>query len=212
MLNSWGRWRDDVGLGIFGPAQDLAATNQFSIVEMGAAAGLELDDPVLENVCSEIKHIEQGGRRRTNLVQPAVHYLLHFPSRFAQLGQADHAAASLQGMKTAAQRNEWFLPARRGMHHRQILVDGRQYFVGFFEKDSQQFCIEIFVTGIHQPRRFGRWGRGFDGCRWWWGRKIRGKLKTFDVEVRQDFIICLLDPRAGFRRETRDNDFLCRDG
>src|SRR2546429_5423756 len=39
-------------------------------------------------------------------LEPAVHDLLDFPGHLAEISQADHAAASLQGMKAAADRRE----------------------------------------------------------------------------------------------------------
>ena len=104
---------------------------------MSAPAGLELDDPALENVSREIEHIEQGKRRGTNLVQPAVQYLFYGPGRFAQFGQSDHAAAAFQGMEAAAQGDQRILSARRGMDDRQMLVDGGQNFIGLLEENAQ---------------------------------------------------------------------------
>ena len=119
-----------------------------------------------------IEHFEQGRCGRACLVQPAVQYLLDCPGRFAQIGQSDHAAAALQGMEAATQRDERCLIVWRGTHLWQMLVDGCQYFVGFFEEDGEQFRIEFLRAGIDQARGFGGRGRRFDGhcCR----RRRRG--------------------------------------
>ncbi len=178
---------------------------------MGAATGLELRHPGLEDFGGQSQHVQQCGRRGAHFMQPAVHDLFHRPGGFAQIGQAHHATAALQGMEAATQRDERGLVVWRGMHQRQMLVDGRQHFVGFFEEYGEQFRVELFFAGVHQSRGFGGRRRSFDG-RGWRGCNNWRDFDRLDLEVRQCFFgrrgfgSQLVDRRGrGWRQKCRCN-------
>ncbi len=180
------RWRHgDCSLGCFSLGQGVAAADQFGIVNAGSAARLEVFDPDLEHVGGAIEHFEKRRRRGACFVQPAVQHLLHRPGGLAQVGQADHAAATLQGMEAAAQRDERGLVVWRGMHDGQVFVDGGEDFVGLFEEDGQQLGVEFLLADLHQPRSLGRGRRGFHGRGRRRGRGLGRRLQRFHFEFRQ---------------------------
>ncbi len=152
---------------------------------MPAATGFKLRDPALEYVGGKVEHFQQGRRRRAGLVQPGVECLFHGPAGFAQVGQSDHAAAALQRMVTAPDRDQCFVVAGVGVKQWKLLADGGQDFVGFLEENSEQFRVEVFLAGIHESRCFRRGRRRLDGGRRWrWGSFGR-RGDAFHFEFRQ---------------------------
>jgi hypothetical protein len=178
------RWRYG-NSSLFDGPEALAAVFEFGVVEMPAATGFKLRDPALEYVGGKVEHFQQGRRRRAGLVQPGVECLFHGPAGFAQVGQSDHAAAALQRMVTAPDRDQCFVVAGVGVQQRELLADGGQDFVGFLEENSEQFRVEVFLAGIHESRCFRRGRRRLDGGRRRrWGNFGR-RGDAFHFEFRQ---------------------------
>ena len=185
LLDSRRRRYGDCGVDVLRATQELAAANHFGIVEMSAAAAFQLGDPGLEYSGSEVEHFQQRRRRGARFMQPGVEHLLHGPARFAQIREADHAAAALQRMEAATHRDQRFMVARCGVQLRQLLIDGGQHFVGFLEEYTQQLGIEVFLAGFHHACGFCRWGRGFDRRHDGFRRELGGCFETLHFEVRQ---------------------------
>ena len=79
------------------------------------------------------------------LAQPQVEGLLQLPRRFAQVGQADHAAAALQRMGIATDGSQRFKIMRIGLQNSLLLAHGVQHFPGFLKEDGEQFGIDFLV-------------------------------------------------------------------
>ena len=193
------------------PAQDLAAADKFGRIKMAASARFELSDPGLEDACGEIKHVEQGRRHVTCLVQN----LLYRPGGFAQIRQADHAAAALQGMEAATYVGERVLFCGRGMHQRQVLVDVGQDLSCFLEENGEQFRVDTFPGGIRQGRVFCRRDLVRHQLRCGQGRRRGGRRFQFQVRHQIDRRGFFL--RRRFRLRGRGDGFFfpgcrcCRD-
>jgi hypothetical protein len=93
--------------------------------------------------------------------------LLHAPGGFAEVAQADHAAAALEGVEAAPDGGEHLdvvgVPDQLG----EALGDGVADVLGFFEEDGQQFGVEFFFAGssrrvasAERAGAAGAWGSG----------------------------------------------------
>src|SRR2546429_9355248 len=71
-------------------------------------------------------------------LEPAVHDLLDFPGPLAEISQADHAAASLQGVKAAADRRQHVAVAGPLARLQQRRIDIAEHFARFLEEDVEQ--------------------------------------------------------------------------
>ena len=87
--------------------------------------------------------------------------LLDRPGRFAQVLEADHASASLEGMGGAADGREGLDIVGVAFEYGVLLPHGRQDFLGFFQEDFEQFRVDLLVAGLGELERRRRWGRRF---------------------------------------------------
>ena len=97
--------------------------------------------------------------------QPAIQQLFVLPGRFAQVFQADHAAAALERMEAAAYHGQGFGVVRVGAAAFGGLAQGGEHFVGFFKEDFQQFGFDGFGQRGEQAFCGDRLrGQGRIGC------------------------------------------------
>ena len=86
----------------------------------------------------------------------AIEYPLDFVGDVAQLGQADHATAALQGMETATDRPQRFAVA--GISCQRTLLFGHvvQHFGRLEQINFEQLAVELACIRGQQPPRFIR--------------------------------------------------------
>ena len=113
-----------------------------------------------------VEHCQQRRRGELLLLQPLVERLLDRPGRFAQIGQADHAAAALEGMEAAPQRGQRLAIVRLAGELRQVGGDGGQHLVGFLEEDRRAVRHRLRRCWLRpgagsrptaRPARLSRW-------------------------------------------------------
>ena len=108
-------------------------------------------DPLRERCAGAGQKLQQRRRRGAHLLQPQVQHLLDFPGRFAQVAQADHAAAALERVEGAAHGGQGLEVIRLCAQGRQRFLDPRQHLDGLLEEHLEQL-------GVHA--RTGRRRRG----------------------------------------------------
>ncbi len=69
-------------------------------------AGLELIDEPRQGANRAAQRRKDGLRARQRVVEQAIQEILDRPGKLGEFARAHHAAAALQGMKRAAQRDE----------------------------------------------------------------------------------------------------------
>ena len=129
--------RDLLGLRLHGP-QLLSPFHDRPAVESEALPAAQPAYPFPEGRARQGDQLEQLGGGRLLPLEPAVHDLLDFPGHLAEIGQADHAAASLQGMKAAADRRQHVAVAGPLARARQRRIDIPEHFARFLEEDVEQ--------------------------------------------------------------------------
>ncbi len=143
-----------------------------------------------------LEHRQQGRCCDLLLLQPLVEGLFDCPGHFTQCGEADHAAAALEGMEAAPHRGQGFAVMRVGYELRQAGSDGRQDFARFLEEDGEQFGIQLGAAGLGQAGGFGRGG----------GKRGGALLQRGLDERRRLFAIDRLDGGARLLRELSIGD------
>ena len=128
--------------------------------------------------------------------QPVVEGLLQAPGGFAEILEADHAAAALEGVEAAPDGGEHLdvvgVPDQLG----EALGDGVADVLGFFEEDRQQLGVEFFFAGLEEARGFGGEGRGGGGL-----GQLGGFGEEFaSVEEREGLAGLLLELEVGGER------------
>ena len=134
---------------------------------------LEQPHPIRERFARGIDQAEQRLGRGALFLQPEVHHLLDFPGHLAQIHQADHAPAALQGMEAApdfGQRLD-FAGLRAAKHG--LGIDVLQHLDRFLEEHAEQFLIDAAAYR-------GGGGRG----RYWLHRGGASGAIEFDRDVR----------------------------
>ena len=87
--------------------------------------------------------------------QPVVEGLLQAPGGFAEILEADHAAAALEGVKAAPDGGEHLHVVGGFLQQRQVAGDGGPNVDRFLNEDGQQFGVDFFGAGIQQAAGFG---------------------------------------------------------
>src|ERR1041384_3278962 len=103
----------------------------------------ELAEPSRERFARRGEEIEERRPRQPLLLEPQVHELLDFPGDFAQVHQADHAAAALQRMEAAADGRERLEVVGLLAAHRERRLDALQHLGGLFEEDRQELGVDL---------------------------------------------------------------------
>ena len=91
-----------------------------------------------------------------------IHGLLDRPSRLAKTHQTDHAAAALERVERAPDRNQGFLVARFSQCQRMLLLNRLKHLLRLFEKDSEQLGIHRVIRSQRRRSRTG--GSGWHRC------------------------------------------------
>ncbi len=154
---------------VFFAPQPLCLTQDVRHVQGQSAARLQLIHPVAHRDVGPADEGQEFRCGRAFEAQPVVEGLFHAPRGLAEILEADHAPAALEGMEAAPDGGEVFLIAGGGDQQVEMAGDGVTNGAGFLDEDVQQFGVDLCVAGIQQTRRLGRQcGRhcfGHDG-RW----------------------------------------------
>ena len=120
----------------------------------------------------------QGRGRGALFVQPQIEQLFERPRGLGQARQADHAAATLQGMESAPDGGKLRHRARMCAARGEVFGDRGQHAVGLFEEDRQQLLVEYLVARLEQALRVRRGRLGG-------GRELRHGLRqgTFALDA-----------------------------
>src|SRR5207302_6439691 len=128
---------DLLGLRLRGPQLPSPLDNRPAL-ESEALSAAQLGYPVGESRARQGDQLKQLGAGRLLPLERAVHDLLDFPGYLAKISQADHAAASLQGMEAAADRRQHFAVAGPLARLRQRRIDTGEHLARFLEEDVEQ--------------------------------------------------------------------------
>ena len=115
--------------------------------------------------------------------QPAVQQLFVLPGGFAQILQADHAAAALERVEAATNHGQRFVVIRVGACAFDRFAQRDEHFVGFFKKDFEQLGFDCLGQVRQQAVGTGR--DRFLGAAEVWHIRDRGVvLRQVGIEVR----------------------------
>ena len=115
-------------------------------------ARAQLLDPAGKRAARFGDQLEEAGRRRLLHLEPAIHHLLDLPGDFAQVAEADHAAAALKGMEAAPDGGQRFDVIGRAAAKRQRAVDSAEHVARFLEEDRQQLLVSRRLDGRRRLR------------------------------------------------------------
>ena len=93
---------------------------------------------------------DQSRRRGFFILHPFVHHLFAIPGDITEIVEPNHAATALERMIAAPNGDKCLSVQRIRTHDRQILAQRRHHFVGFLEKNFQQFLIDFGAGRIDQ--------------------------------------------------------------
>ncbi len=145
-------------------AQRVGRGNHRRCVEPERGTVLQLIHPLPEAPAGEFDQFVQRRRTGAFLGHPQVEYLLHRPARFAEPGQADHAARTLEGVESATDRGQERLVGRRTARLRVRPGYRLQHLPRLAEEDPEQFAVDLGLValGFDRLHRRGRWRRARD--------------------------------------------------
>ena len=145
-------------------AQRVRRGNHRRRVEPERSTVLQQAHPLLEAPAGEFDQCVQSRRTGALLGHPQVQYLLHCPARFAEPGQADHAARTLEGVESATDRGQEGLVGRRTARLRARHGYRRKHLLSLAEEDPEQFAVDLGLVafGLDRLHRRGRRPRACD--------------------------------------------------
>ncbi|OIQ82612.1 hypothetical protein GALL_355950 [mine drainage metagenome] len=133
----------NVGLGAADAAQRARRAGDAGARMARCVAGAQRRGPRVELGESARGQVEQRQRRGALAGEHLVEQLLHFPGRFAEVAQADHARAALQGVERAAHTAQRSLVVgfRVGAQVHQHRASGGDDVVGLVKKNAEQLRV-----------------------------------------------------------------------
>ena len=102
-------------------------------------------DPASEQVVGIADQPEQFRCNRLLLAQPEIESLLETPRRLTKIGEANHAAAALEGMRRTADGRQRVDIVRVGRERRRFRLDRRKDLARLLKEDLEQFGIDGLV-------------------------------------------------------------------
>ena len=111
---------------------------------------LQRVNPAVEGARRPLDKADQPRRRGFFIPHPFVHHLFAIPGDITEIVEPNHASATLERVIAAPNGDKRFRVDRIRTHRRQILAQRRHHFVGFLEKNFQQFLIDFGGGRIDQ--------------------------------------------------------------